>query len=65
MPYIVTDACMLCGACVSGCESGAIEEGDTQSYIDAELCVECGTCERNCPFDAIVFVDTAETAGPS
>jgi ferredoxin len=65
MPYIVTSACELCGACVAGCESGAIEEGETQSYINVDLCVECGTCARNCPFDAIVFVDEVATAGSS
>jgi ferredoxin len=65
MPYVVTSACMLCGACVVGCESGAIEEGDTQSHINTDLCIECGTCERNCPFDAIVFVEEVETAEPS
>jgi ferredoxin len=59
MAYVVTSACMLCGACIAGCESEAIEEGDTQACIDAERCVECGTCERNCPFEAIVFVETA------
>jgi ferredoxin len=64
MPYVVTSDCMLCGACVAGCESDAIEEGDTQSHIDPERCVECGTCQRNCPFDAIVFVEL-EAAGPA
>ena len=62
MPYVVTDTCILCGACVSGCESGAITEGETQSHIDINLCVECGTCERNCPSDAIIYVDEAEAA---
>ena len=62
MPYIVTKACVLCGACVFGCESNAISEGETQSHIDVNLCVECGTCERNCPSDAIIFVDDAEAA---
>lgn len=62
MPYIVTDACVLCGACVFGCESNAITEGETQSHINVDLCVECGTCERNCPSDAIIFVDDAEAA---
>ena len=60
MPYVVTDTCILCGACVSGCESGAITEGETQSHIDVNICVECGTCERNCPSDAIIYVDEAE-----
>ena len=57
MPYIVTDACILCGACVVGCESNAITEGETQAHIDVSMCVECGTCERNCPSDAIIFVE--------
>jgi len=60
MPYIVTDKCILCGACEVGCESNAISEGDTQSHIDINICIECGTCERNCPSEAIVFVDEAE-----
>jgi ferredoxin len=56
---------MLCGACVTGCESSAIEEGESQSHINVELCVECGTCERNCPFDAIIFVDEVEEVRPN
>jgi ferredoxin len=62
MPYVVTDTCILCGACVSGCESGAITEGETQSHIDVNICIECGTCESNCPSDAIIYVDEAEAA---
>jgi ferredoxin len=62
MPYVVTDTCILCGACVSGCESGAITEGETKSHIDINICIECGTCERNCPSEAILYVDEAEAA---
>ncbi len=62
MPYVVTDACILCGACVSGCESEAITEGETQSHIDVSICVECGTCERNCPADAIIYMSDEEAA---
>lgn len=57
MPYVVTDKCISCGACVAGCESDAITEGDTQSHIDVTICIECGTCQMNCPSDAIIFVD--------
>jgi ferredoxin len=60
MPYIVTDTCILCGACISGCESGAITEGETKAKIDVTICVECGTCERNCPSEAIIFVEEIE-----
>lgn len=60
MPYIVTDACILCGACAAGCESNAITEGETQAHIDVDICVECGTCERNCPSEAIIFMEEAQ-----
>jgi ferredoxin len=60
MPYVVTDACTQCGACVAGCESEAINEGETKSIIDPAICVECGTCMRYCPFDAIIYVTEAE-----
>jgi ferredoxin len=55
MPYKVTDLCLQCGACISGCESGAITEGETQAIIDPEICIECGTCKMNCPSDAIIY----------
>jgi ferredoxin len=55
MPYVVTSECILCGACVSGCESDAIQEGETQCIIDVSLCIECGTCASNCPSGAIIF----------
>jgi ferredoxin len=60
MPYIVTSDCTQCGACVAGCDSDAITEGETQSLIDVAICVECGTCMRNCPFDAIIYQTEAE-----
>ncbi len=62
MPYVVTDECILCGACVAGCEVGAITEGETQTHIDPEICIECGTCERNCVMEAIIYVEEAEAA---
>lgn len=60
MPYIVTEECILCGACVAGCESDAITEGETQAHIDVDICVECGTCEINCPSEAIVYLSESE-----
>ncbi len=61
MPYVVTSECNQCGACITGCESDAIAEGETQSIIDPIKCIECGKCEANCPFSAIIFVqDEAE-----
>lgn len=63
MPYVVSSDCILCGACVSGCEVGAITEGEEQCHIDPDVCIECGTCEANCPSQAIHFADDAETVG--
>ena len=60
MPYFVTAECINCGACVVGCESDAITEGELQSHININLCIECGTCELNCPESAIIYVDDAE-----
>jgi ferredoxin len=60
MPYIVTAECINCGACVAGCDNGAISEGELQSHIDPTLCIECGTCELNCPVSAIIYVDDVE-----
>jgi ferredoxin len=56
MPYIVTDTCILCGACSAGCPTDAITENETQAQIDDELCIECGTCEGNCLVEAIIFI---------
>jgi len=60
MPYVVTKECENCGACVAGCETGAVTGGDTQAHVDVSRCIECGICEMNCPVGAIVFVDDAE-----
>jgi ferredoxin len=61
MPYVVSSDCILCGACVSGCEVKAISEGETRCQIDPDICIECSVCEANCPSQAIGFVE--ETAG--
>ena len=60
MAYIVNDECILCGACVAGCPSDAIEEGETKCLILVDVCIECGTCEQNCPSGAITFVEQEE-----
>jgi uncharacterized Fe-S center protein len=64
MPYVVTEECIQCGACVVGCEVGAITEGETQSHIDVSICVECGTCKRNCPIEAIIYIEDTNQESP-
>ena len=53
MAYVITDACIGCGACEAGCPVSAISEGDTQRVIDTDVCIECGACAATCPVDAI------------
>ena len=48
MAYVISDACISCGAC-----EGAISEGDGQYVIDADTCMECGACADGCPAGAI------------
>ena len=53
MAYKISDECISCGACASGCPCDAIYEGDTQYLIDADKCCDCGACSAGCPVEAI------------
>ena len=53
MVYVISDACISCGACEGTCPAGAISEGDGQYVIDADTCMECGACADGCPAGAI------------
>ncbi len=52
MAYVISDACVSCGACES-CPVGAIHMGDGQFEIDADACIECGSCAGACPTGSI------------
>ena len=53
MAYVISDSCVMCGACAAQCPAEAIAEGDGKYVIDADACVECGTCAGVCPTGAI------------
>lgn len=54
MAYVITDACVACGTCVSECPMELISEVDGKYVINADECVECGSCAAACPNEAIV-----------
>jgi ferredoxin len=66
MAYVVTEACLKCGYCISRCPEGAIipeEEIKVDElilqpvHIDPGKCNDCATCvseEYWCPASAIV-----------
>jgi ferredoxin len=52
MSYIISDACISCGACEPECPVGSIKEEAGKYVIDAETCLDCGACQGVCPVEA-------------
>ena len=52
MAYVISDECIMCGACQSECPVEAISEGDGKYVIDPDKCIECGACAGTCPVGA-------------
>lgn len=41
MPYTITDSCISCQRCLSGCPTNAIQTDGSSFWIDANLCNQC------------------------
>ena len=60
MAYMITEECILCGACESECPNDAISEGEEIYIIATEKCTECvgwydeSQCAEVCPVDCCV-----------
>ena len=54
MAYVITEACISCGACEPECPVNAITSGDDMYVIGQETCIDCGACAAVCPVDAPV-----------
>ena len=52
MAYVISDDCIMCGACAEGCPVSAISEGDGKDVINADECISCGSCADVCPVGA-------------
>lgn len=53
-PYVITDACIGCGRCLSVCPQNCINRSSVPYAIEADHCLHCGNCFTVCPQKAVV-----------
>ena len=52
--YLITDACIGCGSCVSVCPQNCILADSVPYVIMQEHCLHCGNCLTACPAAAVM-----------
>ncbi len=70
MALMITEDCIVCGACDQECPNNAITTGESIYEINPNLCTECigyydePQCVSVCPIDCVVqnpdYVETKE-----
>jgi uncharacterized protein (DUF362 family)/NAD-dependent dihydropyrimidine dehydrogenase PreA subunit len=53
-PYpLATEACVVCGVCVTNCPVKAIEIKGKRAKMNLSKCIRCYCCHETCPYKAI------------
>ncbi len=52
--YLITDACIGCGSCLSVCPQSCIDSSRVPFEIQQAHCLHCGNCMTACPSGAVV-----------
>ena len=65
MALMITEECIVCGACESECPNNAISTGESKYEINPELCTQCvgyfdePQCRSVCPIPEVIIVNPA------
>ncbi len=63
MALMITEDCIVCGACEPECPNNAIKQGEVVYEINADLCTECvgyfdePQCRTVCPVPEVLIVN--------
>ena len=63
MALMITEECIVCGACETECPNNSITAGDAVYEINPALCTECvgyydePQCKSVCPIDEAIIIN--------